>query len=52
MKKFKLTDEQEYLYKRLEQSRKNGTGLMLAEPSSVGILHQLIKELLEKANAE
>ena len=51
MNKFNLTDEQLKLYKRLEQSRVNGTGLMLADPASVGILHQLITELLEKANA-
>lgn len=48
---FKLTAEQEALYKRLEQSRKNGTGLMLSDPASVGILHQLITELMESKNA-
>lgn len=50
MKKFELTQEQEQLYKRLEQSRRNGTGLMLSDPASVGILHQLITELLEATN--
>lgn len=49
---YKMTSEQENLYKRLEQSRKNGTGLMLSDPASVGILHQLITELLEKTNAK
>lgn len=52
MSNFELTQEQEALYKRLEQSRKNGTGLMLADPASVGIIHQLITELLEKINAK
>lgn len=41
-----LTTEQQALVKRLEQSRNNGTGLMLQDPASVGILHQLIVDLL------
>lgn len=45
--KYEMNDEQKALYKRLEQSRKNGTGLVLQDPASVGILHQLITELLE-----
>lgn len=41
-----LTTEQQALVKRLEQSRNNGTGLMLQDPASVGILHQLIVDLM------
>lgn len=43
-----LTNEQYRLFKRLEQSRKNGTGLQLSDPASVGILHQTILDLAEK----
>lgn len=50
--KYKLSKEQETLYKRLEQSRKNGTGLMLHDPASVGILHQLITELMQEAESK
>lgn len=42
----KLTAEQQQLVDRLDQSRRNGTGLMLADPASVGILHQLILDLI------
>lgn len=50
--KYKLSEEQKALYKRLEQSRKNGTGLMLHDPASVGILHQLITELMQEVESK
>ena len=40
--KTELTAEQKKLYDRLAQSRRNGTGLILSDPASVGILHQTI----------
>lgn len=48
--KIELTAEQQKLYDRLGQSRRNGTGLILSDPASVGILHQTITDLLEKLN--
>ena len=48
--KYQLSKEQDDLYNRLEQSRRNGTGLIFSDPASVGILHQLITDLLIEIN--